>query len=417
MQDDPNRKEIQQEADGSVSFRWSKVADQSSAVPKGLLHRPPKWVAPLLDRKATYTEVVQALGDETRRSKGRAEYRSLLRVVEQLAQTDEGRQTIDRVLTAGFIPWLTTIASSPLSYIPAIILYENADGSGHSAWLNCWEDEAVWPVANLQAAHLDQTISAVWQDNNWPFVELFLFDGPDLQGRLVRIARVKSPDTQLVMELDFPGLDDQARSVLGSARSSPGRRFSAEQELQAAVELTFSQWASEPGVTQFGTASLAEPPRFSWDGYYHWLKPWAIYPPPPKTAALRIHLVIRIDDVIYGRTTVSYLSDNVLKRNGGANPVEWGYQATIVNIPWPWRGEIPPPGPEDVRWGIYIGDILSVRLGNLLEEHIGILAGPSPGSLRIFPGRSTLVPTPPSTGYGLGELGDTDDDATIVLSP
>src|SRR5262245_60191615 len=250
-------KEIPQEAEASISFTQSRVTDHSSLVPKGLLHRPPKWARPFLQRNATYAEVVQALGEEARRSKSRAEARSLLRVVEKLALTDEGRHTIDRVLTAGFIPWLSAIASRPLAYIPAIILYENADASGYSAWLNPWEDEAVWPVANLQAAHLDQAISAVWQDNNTPFVELFLFDGPDLQGRFVRVVRVNTPETQLVLELDAPGLDDQARSVLGSARGGPGRRFSANQELKAAVESTFWQWASEPVVTQFGTALLA----------------------------------------------------------------------------------------------------------------------------------------------------------------
>jgi len=33
--------------------------------------------------------------------------RSLLRVVEQVAVTDDGLQTIGRVLGPGFIPWLT----------------------------------------------------------------------------------------------------------------------------------------------------------------------------------------------------------------------------------------------------------------------------------------------------------------------
>jgi len=46
-----------------------------------------------------------------------------------------------------------------------------------------------------------------------------------------------------------------------------------------------------------------------------------------------------------------------------------------------------------------------------------VLAGTSPGSMRILPGRSTAVPTPPVTHWGLIELGQTDDDATIVLSP
>src|SRR5215813_10966448 len=91
----------------------------------------------------------------------------------------------------------------------------------------------------------------------------------------------------------------KSRSLLGSVRSIPGRRFSGEQELSGVVTLAFSQWLSQSGVSQFGTASLAEPPRFSWDGYDVWLNGGIIYPPPPKSACLRIQHIYRIDYTRY----------------------------------------------------------------------------------------------------------------------
>ena len=135
----------------------------------------------------------------------------------------------------------------------------------------------------------------------------------------------------------------------------------------------------------------------------------------PKTAALRIHLVIRIDDVLYGTATATCVIDTMLKRTGGVTPVQWVDQGILLFIPDPWRGDIPPGG--QIRWSYYIGQILGVNLSNLFAQRIGALAGPSPGSMRILPGRSTAVPTPPTTHWGLIEIGQTDDDATIVLSP
>ena len=78
-------------------------------------------------------------------------------------------------------------------------------------------------------------------------------------------------------------------SLLGSVRSIPGRRFSGEQELSGVVTLAFSQWLSD--VSQFGTASLAEPPRFSWDGYDVWLNGGIIYPRRLKLRACEFSLL------------------------------------------------------------------------------------------------------------------------------
>ena len=124
-----------------------------------------------------------------------------------------------------------------------------------------------------------------------------------------------------------------------------------------------------------------------------------------------------VDDVLYGAVTATYIVDHMFRRTGGGTPVAWFYQqAWIFNLPSPWRGDFNPP-PGAVRWGYYILDILGFRLADVLTQHIGQLAGASPGSIRILPGRSTLVPNPPSTHWGLIELGRTDDDCTIVLSP
>ena len=103
-----------------------------------------------------------------------------------------------------FIPWLTTVAlpQRPFIYIPAIVVYDNPSSVWPAVWLSPWQDETVWPVAALQQAQLDQAISAVWEDNIRPFVELFLFDGPDLQGGLVRVARVHTLTVQLKLHLD-----------------------------------------------------------------------------------------------------------------------------------------------------------------------------------------------------------------------
>jgi hypothetical protein len=258
---------------------------------------------------------------------------------------------------------------------------------------------------------LDGEISAVWENNRLPFVELFLFDGPDLQGRLARFVGVHTDKLPPETVLDASTLAKQARSLLGSSRNIPGRRFSAQDELSGAVSLKFAQWLSQSGVNQFGTASLVEPPHFSWDGYNIWLSSGGSIPPVPKSGALRIRLVVRIDDVLYGTTTAWSEIDSVLQRTGGANPVVLVEEQGTGYLPDPWAGS-----PDNPRWAEYFFDLLSIELSqDVVAQQIGLLAGASPGSIRILPGRSTKVPTPPSTS--LIEIGRTDDDSTIVLSP
>jgi hypothetical protein len=407
--------EIRREADGRLSFVRRAPIGYPTQVPKDLLRNPPKWAKSLVDRGTTFVELVETAGEVARGTESRAQRRSVLRVVEQLALTDEGRQTIDRVLTPGFIRWLAAVTPIPaFVFFPEIIVYQNANAPGREAWMSPWEDEDVWPEATLQRLQLDQAISAVWEDNVPPFVELFLFDGADLQGRFIRFARVHTNVRQLEVVLDASSLKDQSRSLLGSVRRIPGRRFSAEQELGGAVTQVFSEWSQRSDVKQFGTASLAEPPHFSWDGYDDWLKSSSRYPPLPKTAALRIHLVIRIDDVLYGTTTASTVIDTILQRTGGTTPIQWVEDLGTINVPAPWCGGI---DPGTIRWCILIEDALIRPLSTVVAQQIGLLAGASPGSVRMLPGRSARVPNPPSTHWGLIEIGRTDDDATIVLSP
>ena len=210
-----SKPEVRLEPDGRLSFKRTAPMDYSSPVPEGLLRNPPKWAESLIGRGATFVEFVEALGEAALHAESRPQHRTILRLVEQLALTDEGRQTIDRILTPRFIHWLTTATSTTrvAFFLTAIIAFENANAPGRWAWISTWEDETVWPVATLQALVLDQAISAVWQDTVLPFVELFLFDGVDLEGRLTRIARVQTGVPELELVLDAPSLDNQSRSL------------------------------------------------------------------------------------------------------------------------------------------------------------------------------------------------------------
>jgi len=396
-----------------VVFSQRAPIGYATEVPKNLVQNPPEWARSLLERGTTVLELVEAVGDAARAGYSRAQLRRVLNVVEQLALVDDVRQAIDTKLGPNFIPWLITVAlpQRPAVYVPAIIVYDNPNAVWPAAWLSPWQDETVWPVGALQQAQLDQDISAVWEDNIRPFVELFLFDGPDLQGGLARIARVHTLTVQLKLQLDPPTLDNQSRSLLALARTIAGRRFSASQTLDGTVTSTFSEWFSQSGVSQFGTASLTEAPRFSWDGYASWMKSGGSFPPPPKTAALRTHLVVRIDDIAFGTTTFSVDIDVILKRVGGAKPIVWVEASAVDNLTQPWAGDATNP-----RWNAYINTLI-LELGTAFADSIGLLAGAAPGSIRIFPGRSTAVPHPPATHWGLIEIGRTDDDATIVLFP
>jgi hypothetical protein len=203
-------------------------------------------------------------------------------------------------------------------------------------------------------------------------------------------------------------LNDQSRSLLASSRSIPGRRFSATQETSGTVTSAFSEWLANSGVNQFGTAFLMDPPRFSWDGYAAWLNSG---PPLPKTAALRTHLVLSIDDIAFGTTTASVVFDVIFKRTGGATPIELAEESSFSNLTQPWAGDSTNP-----RWEEYLS-FMCLSMSSALVQQIGVLAGASAGSVRILPGRSTLIPKPPATHWGLIEIGRTDDDATIALLP
>jgi hypothetical protein len=288
-----------------------------------------------------------------------------------------------------------------------MVVYENANASGHSAWLNPHEDEAIYTVSMLQQLQLDQAISAVWQSNVHAFVELFLLDGPDLQGRLLRFARVSTSVAPLPVELGATaGLNDQTRSLLASSRSLPGRRYSANQHLLGLLTSSMAQHAQAP----FGTITLTQTPRFSWDGYYWWQKYASVV---PKTAALRMRVDFRIDDVSDGQIVWSQIWDGIFERPGGAKPVQWHFAAAGLKVPQPWGGSDDLSNP---RWNRYISRERR-RVLDAFAVAIGQLAGAAPGGLRIFPGRSAVVPSPPTTHWGLIEVGRTDDDATIVLSP
>jgi hypothetical protein len=286
-----------------------------------------------------------------------------------------------------------------------MIVYENPDTTGRRAYIQHNEDERIDPVAILQQLQLDQAISAVWQDHKRPFLELFLFDGADLQGRQIRFARVKTSVNELPVVLGGE-FNDRTRSLLASVRNVPGRRFSAKEHLLELATSSLSQHSQAP----FGTITLTQPLRFWWDGYSNWLaRPNTL----PKTAALRMRVDYRLNDISHGPLESTQLWDVVLRRDGGAKPVVWVLSSAIQAIPQPWAGSIDASNP---RWQRYVSRERR-RVHDLFATAIGQLAGTAPGAARILPGRSTAVPSPPATHWGLIESGRTRDDGTIVLSP
>ena len=86
------KSEIRQDADGRVSFILRAPIEYSTYVPKDLLRQPPKWAKDLVERGTSFVELVQTVGEVARGTESRAQHRSLLGVVEQLALTYEGRQ-------------------------------------------------------------------------------------------------------------------------------------------------------------------------------------------------------------------------------------------------------------------------------------------------------------------------------------
>ena len=413
MQDDAQVRVITHD-DGSLTMLPDPPVMPTAHVLQSFLKDLPEWAKVQVERGAALPALVGAMGDAARTCQTVEDYRSVFGVAERLAVVGDGRHAIDDVLTPAFMPWLLARSHliSALALPPSIILYDQADISlpGARIWLTPWEDEAVYPVAKLQAQQLDQSISAVWQDNFPAFSELFLFGGADLRGSYMRFARVKTPVTPLPISLAGSSFDNQTRSVLGSIRSGGGRRFSATDTLTATVTLAFSNRSTTP----HGTMVLTQPPRFSWDGYALWLAAGIF--PNPKVAGLTTRLDFRIDDVAFGSTHGTFIHNLKMVRPGVPEPVMHGGASGLIGIPQPWRGDSSPP---NARWGKVL-DNLFLHLGQHIEgipKAISQLAGPGPGSILILPGHSTAVPTPPATHWGLVETGHTDDDATIVLLP
>jgi hypothetical protein len=147
----------------------------------------------MVEREAPLAEVITALGTQAQQVKTLEERRALIDVATTLAQTSEGRFLIDQILGSSFVAWLRFDVASILVWIPAMIVYANSDLTPPRAWLGPWNGEYVWPESELLSRQLSQSISAVWQSNYPAFLELFLLDGPDLQGQMARFARISTP--------------------------------------------------------------------------------------------------------------------------------------------------------------------------------------------------------------------------------
>ena len=205
--------------DGVAYFRRVFPAKERTSMPRDLIRDPPEWVQALVGKSASVSEFLAVLGARARDVRTVEQRKELLTVFEQFAQWGEGRGAADLVLGPDFIYKLTvdyepTVVAPAGLMDPAILLSVELP-FGPDVWLNPWQDEFVWPESELQSRFLDRGISKVWLNNWRPFVELFLFDGPDLQGRMARFARVWTPNADLPIELDEPVV---ARSCTQPAR-------------------------------------------------------------------------------------------------------------------------------------------------------------------------------------------------------
>jgi len=375
-------------------------------VPEDLIKDPPEWARSLIERGVTFDEFVYSVGEAARRNESEADLQILFRVVEQLACTSQGRYALDSKLTSAFVSWLWSSDSrqrSSYRISPAIIVYDPPDLAWPSAWLNPWEGETIWRTHDLQKAGLYNNISAVWQNHTVPFVELFLFDANYLQGSFVRIARVSGPIPQSKIVLDDATLNNRVRSLLASVHTGSERRFGATQALADVVTQRFAQDSSAP----FGTVSLLGPPRFAWDGYAE----SAYF--PTKEAGLRVEMSLRLDDNSYGTVNCTAGGAFIYERTGGPEPVREAGGQIWHTVPQPWAGN----DTDTVRWSEYLLAVMELLIGGFIPTQIGLIVGPSPGSLRILPGRSTALKPKGAYQWRVVETGHTDDDATIVLSP
>ncbi|MGY2907045.1 hypothetical protein [Bradyrhizobium sp. URHC0002] len=386
--------------DGVAHFRRVPPAQERTSMPRDLIRDPPEWVQALVGKSASVPEFLAVLGARARAAQTVEQRKELLTVLEQFALWGEGRDAVDLVLGPDFAYKLTldyqpgVVAPAGLMD-PAIIVSADPPLS-LTAWLNPWQDELVWPERILKNLWINRRVSKVWLNNWRPFVELFLFDGPDLQGRMVRFARVWTPNADLPIELDDQSLRGQARSLLGGEFNTPGRRFSASAQFTQAAEQCF---ASAMAGASWGTATLTRAPQFSWDGYDDWLK----HPTSSKRARLRVRWDFQIDDVDYG-TTMGWVTAEYVDTMG-----------LSIHMPNPWGGGdewsvTPPP-----RWAVHLKHSLWYQFKYQLEGLLSDLAGSPTHAMLVLPGNSTAIPQTPQ--HDLREIGQTTDDATIVFFP
>lgn len=410
--------------DGVAYFRNVSSAQERTSMPRDLIRDPPEWVQALVGKSASVAEFLAVLGARARDARTMDQRKELFTVFEQFALWREGRDAADLILGPDFAYKLTLDyephVAAPAGLRDPAIIVSPADvpvifpGANPGVWLNPWQDEFVWPEKELQSRHIDRRISQVWLNNWRPFVELFLFDGPDLQGRMARFARVWTPNADLPIELDEQSLRGQARSLLGGEFNTSGRRFSASARLTQAAEQCF---ASAVAASAYGTATLTRAPQFSWDGYDGWLR---VPPGTPQTysvnkrAALRVRWDFQIDDIEYGITVGTMTAENSFLCPGDLRPIQWEGSSISHDVPPPWRGgshDFPPPH----RWGMLLNYNVGLEFARQLQGLLLDLAGSPPNSMLVLPGQSTAIPQAPQ--HDLREVGQTTDDATIVFFP
>ena len=180
--------------------------------------------------------------------------------------------------------------------------------------------------------------------NNWrPFVELFLFDGPDLQGRMARFARVWTPNADLPIELDDQSLRGQARSLLGGEFNTPGRRFSASARLTQAAE----QWLRKRCGSYFlrhGDLD-ARPPILLGRLWTGWLQESAPYPYCTKRAAFAFDGISKSTTSIMECTCWINHGRLLVFRCPASHPSN-SMAAAWLDLPPPWLGSLHPYQPE-----------------------------------------------------------------------
>ncbi|MCD9112991.1 hypothetical protein [Bradyrhizobium japonicum] len=405
--------------DGVAYFRYVPSAQERTSMPRDLIRAPPEWVQALVGKSASVSEFLVVLGARARDARTMDQRKELFTVFEQFALWREGRDAADLILGPDFAYKLTLDyephVAAPAGLRDPAIIVSPADvpvifpGANPGVWLNPWQDEFVWPEKELQSRHIDRRISQVWLNNWRPFVELFLFDGPDLRGRMARFARVWTPNADLPIELDEQSLRGQARSLLGGEFNTSGRRFSASARLTQAAEQCF---ASAVAASAYGTATLTRAPQFSWDGYDDWLRESGNH--VDKRAALRVRWDFQIDDIDYGITVGTITAENSFWCPGYLSPIQWAGTLITNDVPNPWRGGshgVPPPD----RWGVLLNYAVGLKFNRQLEGLLLDLAGSPPNSMLVLPGQSTAIPQVPQ--HDLREVGQTTDDATIVFFP